>query len=89
MVSDSVKLVNRYGLHARAAAQFVATACTYKSDIYVSKAGDCRKADGKQPMDVLGINASKGDVICIAADGPDEEEALNALMNLAASGFRR
>jgi len=76
---------NRTGLHARPASLFVQRAAQFKCTIRVSRAGhfsDAKDVDGKSILGILGLGASKGTVLQVAADGPDEVEALNALDSL-------
>ena len=81
----SAVIVNRRGLHARAAAKFVHVASRFRSQIRVSRDG--RIMDGKSIMGILLLAAAHGTTIQIAVDGPDEQEAMVALCELVASGF--
>lgn len=85
MTSREVTIGNRLGLHARAAARFVHLASRYASQIRVRR--DDRTMDGKSIMGILLLAASQGSTITIAAEGPDEREAVEALAALVASGF--
>jgi phosphocarrier protein len=78
-------IVNPLGLHARPAAQFVKLASTFASEIEVSKDG--LSINGKSIMGVMMLAAECGSSITIKADGPDEEAAMNALLELVARGF--
>lgn len=78
-------IVNTLGLHARAAARFVHLAGSFTSQIRVSR-GD-KTMDGKSILGLLLLSASRGTVIEITADGPDEEAAIQALTSLVARGF--
>ena len=78
-------ILNSLGLHARAAAKFVHTAGAFTSHIRVAR-GD-REVDGKSIMGLLLLAAGRGCAIRITADGPDEQEALNALCALIENGF--
>jgi phosphocarrier protein len=80
-----VTIRNRLGLHARAAAKFVHTATRFHAHIRVTRDG--RVMDGKSIMGILLLAAACGTTITIAADGPDEGEALAALCRLVDSGF--
>jgi len=80
-----VTVVNQLGLHARAAARFVHLATRFESRIRVQR--DARDTDGKSIMGILLLAASKGSVLTIAADGPDEGAAVEALVELVQSGF--
>ena len=85
MTSCEVTIRNRLGLHARAAARFVHLATRYRSRVQVSHDG--RVMDGKSIMGILLLAAARGTTIAIAADGPDEQDALTALSHLVESGF--
>ena len=76
---------NTLGLHARPAALFAKTAEDFKSDIRVSKEGV--EVNGKSILGLMMLVAGKGSELTIAADGPDEEEAVEALAKLVESGF--
>ena len=78
-------IVNRLGLHARAAAKFVQLASRYQSSIRVS-VGD-RIRDGKSILGLLLLAASYGSRVMIEADGVDEADALRELVDLVARGF--
>lgn len=85
MTAHPVTVVNRLGLHARAAAKFVHLATRYQSRIRVERHG--REVDGKSIMGILLLAASQGTIITISADGSDEEDAVRALVSLVESGF--
>jgi phosphocarrier protein len=85
MTARSVTIVNRLGMHARAAAKFVHLAARYESRVRVARDG--REMDGKSVMGLLLLAAARGSVITITADGRDEVEALNALATLVETGF--
>ena len=85
MVARTVTVRNQLGLHARAAARFVHLASRYRSRIRVGRGA--RVMDGKSIMGVLLLAAAYGSTIAISADGPDEAEAVAALVQLVESGF--
>jgi phosphocarrier protein len=76
---------NRLGLHARAAARFVHAASRFRSRITAGRDG--RSIDGKSILGILLLAASQGTLIELSADGPDEEEAVEALAALVEDGF--
>jgi phosphocarrier protein len=80
-----VRIVNRLGLHARAAARFVHTANRYRSKVTVAR--DSRQMDGKSILGILLLAASPGTLLQLCADGADEAEAVAALAELVAGGF--
>ncbi len=85
MLAEQIEIINKLGLHARAAAKFVSTATRFESAIKVSKDG--REVDGKSIMSVMMLAASKGTTLEIQVEGPDEEEALSALLTLINNKF--
>lgn len=85
MLSEDIVIINKLGLHARAAAKFVTTASKFESNIKVSK--DDRIVDGKSIMSVMMLAASYGTTIGITADGPDEQSALQAIKDLINEKF--
>jgi phosphocarrier protein HPr len=80
-----VRIVNRLGLHARAAARFVHTANRFRSRVTVSR--DSRQMDGKSILGILLLAASPGTLLELCADGVDERAAVEALVDLVAGGF--
>ena len=85
MFSKEVEVQNQVGLHARPATFFIQKANEFKSSIWVEK--DERKVNAKSLLGVLSLGITKGTTISIIADGIDEEEAVNTLVNLIASNF--
>ena len=85
MTSRTVAVVNPLGLHARAAAKFVHIATTFASQITVGR--NSKVMDGKSIMGILLLAAARGTILTISADGPDEEPAVDALVQLVESGF--
>ncbi len=85
MLSRSVTVANRLGLHARAAAKFVHLASRFQSQVKVTRGS--QTMDGKSIMGVLLLAAPAGTVLIVAADGTDEKDALDALCSLVESGF--
>lgn len=80
MYEKSVEITNEIGLHARPASLFIQEAIRYSSEIEVMK-GE-KKYNGKSIMGILSMSASKGEVITIRAEGEDEKDAVEALINL-------
>jgi phosphocarrier protein len=85
MLSRSVTVANRLGLHARAAAKFVHLASRFQSHVKVSKGA--QTMDGKSIMGILLLAAATGTVVTVSADGQDEQAALDALCGLIENGF--
>jgi len=84
-VEREFDILNRLGLHARAAAQMVRMANGFASEVRVAKDGI--EVNGKSIMGVLMLAAPKDTKILIRAIGPDAEEALAALGELIARKF--
>ena len=80
-----VTIVNRLGLHARAAARFVETASRFQAEVQVIR-GD-RRVNGKSIMGVMMLAAAKGTRLTLEAHGEDAAEALEALERLVAECF--
>jgi phosphocarrier protein len=85
VTSRDVTVVNPLGLHARAAARFVRLAGRFASQIRVTRGA--RTMDGKSILGLLLLAAARGSVLTIAAEGPDEVEAVAALCDLVGRGF--
>jgi len=85
VISRDVRVTNRLGLHARAAARFVQTANRYRSRITLGR--DSRAMDGKSILGILLLAAAQGSILTVTADGDDEEAALLALSELVAGRF--
>jgi phosphocarrier protein HPr len=80
-----VTIVNRKGLHARASAAFVK--CVEKFDAEVTVTKDGQGVPGSSIMGLMMLAAGTGSTILIETDGPDAEEALEALTTLVELGF--
>ena len=76
---------NQVGLHARPATFFIQKANEFKSSILVAK--EERRVNAKSLLGVLSLGVVKGTSINLIADGPDEKEAVEALVELIASNF--
>ena len=84
-VRRQVEIRNQYGIHARPAALFVKTASRFNADVHVEK--DANRVSGKSIMGLMTLQASRGTVLTIVAEGDDAEEALDALVELVESKF--
>ena len=76
---------NQVGLHARPATFFIQKANEFKSSIWVES--EDRKVNAKSLLGVLSLGITKGLTITIIADGPDEEDAVNNLVDLISYNF--
>ncbi|MBC7933275.1 MAG: HPr family phosphocarrier protein [Rubrivivax sp.] len=87
MVERSVSVVNRLGLHARAAARLVRTASAFQSALRLERSDSSASADAKSILSVLMLAAARGTELLVSAEGPDEVAALEAVYALIAGGF--
>jgi phosphocarrier protein len=85
MVSKEVTIVNKLGLHARAAARFVNLASQFKSEVHLARDG--RRVNGKSIMGVMMLAAARGTTLVLDVTGDDEQEALSQLEELVAQRF--
>ncbi len=80
MIQKNVLIINKLGLHARAAAKLVSTASAFSSQLKIGKDG--RMVDCKSIMSVMMLAASKGTELTLTAEGSDEEAAVDAIIDL-------
>jgi phosphocarrier protein len=85
VVARVATVTNPLGLHARAAARFVNVASAFRSQVRVTRG--VTTTDGKSILGLLLLAAARGAVLTIAAEGPDEAEAVEALCALTARAF--
>lgn len=85
MIETKITIINLLGLHARASAKFVSTAARFQSNFNVTK--DSKTINGKSIMGVMMLAANKDSEILLQADGPDEKELLNAMVELINNRF--
>ena len=85
MVKKDVTVTNNIGLHARPATFFIQKANTYHSSIWVEK--DDRRVNAKSLLGVLSLGIAKGMTITLIADGQDEVNAIDGLVELIETGF--
>lgn len=85
LLQETLFIVNRSGLHARAATKFVQMAHQFQADIWVSKDG--QEVNGKSIMGLLLLVANQGSAVTIRCDGSDAKECLGALRQLIEQGF--
>ena len=86
MVEREIEIMNKLGLHARPAAELVKVASKFKSEITIRR--DDLEVNAKSIMGVMMLAAEFGSSVVIRAEGPDEQEAVDALAKLIASKFR-
>ena len=85
MITQTVTICNKLGLHARAASVFVKLACSFSSDILVKRAQ--KKADGKSIMALLMLEAANGNDLTLNINGQDEKAAMTSLITLVEDRF--
>jgi len=80
-----IKITNKIGLHTRPASLIVEVANRFKSKIWIEKDGQV--ANGKSVMSLLLLCVEKGSIIKIKAEGPDAQEAIEALVKMIKDKF--
>jgi phosphocarrier protein len=85
MIEKSVTIINKLGLHARAASKFVTTANGYESEIHVAR--DQQRVNAKSIMGVMMLAAARGAELRLEAEGEDAEAAVDALIALVRDRF--
>lgn len=85
MVEREVTIRNRTGLHTRPAATLVKTAARFQSEFFIQK--DTFEINGKSIIGVMTLAAEQGSTLRLRFDGPDEEEAATAVVDLFERGF--
>ena len=85
MISREIEIINKLGLHARAAAKLVTQASQYESDIQLIR--NDQKVNAKSIMGVMMLAAGQGTTLLMIANGTDESEAIDALNELVLSRF--
>ena len=85
MLSVEAIIVNKLGLHARAAAKLTQIAAGFQSEIWLSRSG--RRVNAKSIMGVMMLAAGQGTTVVIEAEGGDADQAVAALTKLIADKF--
>ncbi len=85
MTERDLEIVNRLGLHARAAAKLVHTAGRFSCNVTLVKDGEA--VDAKSILGLMALGAAQGSEITIICDGDDEEDAVNAIAELVVNRF--
>lgn len=85
MLNREIEITNKLGLHARASAKLTQLAGQFSSDVFLARSG--RRVNAKSIMGVMMLAASKGTKIAIEVDGSDENEAMQALVQLIEDKF--
>ncbi len=85
MIENEVEIVNKLGLHARAAAKLTALATEFEAEVWMSK--NDKRVNAKSIMGVMMLAAEFGSALNVRADGPDAKEAVDALATLISNRF--
>jgi len=85
MIERTVTIRNRTGLHTRPAASIVKTAARFKSEFFIRK--DSVEINGKSIIGVMTLAAEQGSTLTLRFDGPDEDDAAAAVIDLFERGF--
>jgi len=85
MIEKEVTVTNRAGLHTRPASMIVRTASQFKAEFYIHKDG--YEINGKSIIGVMTLAAEQGATLMLICDGPDENDAIEALSKIFADGF--
>jgi len=85
VIERQLEIVNRLGLHARAAAKLVHLAGRFDSQVSLSMNGE--EVDAKSILGILLLAAAQGSEVIVKCDGVDEEEAMTAVTGLIANRF--
>lgn len=85
MLEKETTIVNKLGLHARASAKLTQLAGSYQSEIWMTRNG--RRINAKSIMGVMMLAAGIGSSVTIETEGPDEQDAMDALLKLIADKF--
>ncbi len=85
MIKETTTIINKLGLHARASAKLTKMAGSFPCEVFMSR-GE-RRIHAKRIMGVMMLAAGLGSVVDIETDGPQEREAMDALLALIADKF--
>jgi phosphocarrier protein len=85
MISRTIEIINKLGLHARASAKLTQTASRFPCEVRISR--NDRKVNAKSIMGVMMLAASRGTTVTLETDGEQENEAMEALVELINNRF--
>lgn len=85
MIEVSVKVINPAGIHTRPAANIVKTAAKFKSEIFLARDG--YSVNAKSIIGVMTLTAEQDAELLLRAEGPDEQKAVNSIIELFEDGF--
>ena len=85
MISENITIINKLGLHARAASKLVSKASGFQSDVFIDKQGN--RVNAKSIMGVMMLAVGKGTKVILEVDGSDEEDCMKAMIHLINNRF--
>lgn len=85
MIQRSLLIINKLGLHTRAASKLASLASRYEAEVTLIR--DNKRASGKSILDIMTLGASQGTELSLVVTGPDEEEACQAVTKLVVERF--
>jgi phosphocarrier protein HPr len=85
MIQQEIEIINKLGLHARASAKLTQLAAKYKSEVWMTR--NTRRVNAKSIMGVMMLAAGKGAKVVLEAEGADEKECFDALVELIQNKF--
>ncbi len=85
MIQGDIEIINKLGLHARASAKLTQLASKFKSEVWLTR--NKRRVNAKSIMGVMMLAAGKGSIVLLEAEGPDEQDCYDALVNLINARF--
>ena len=85
MPQREIEIVNKLGLHARASAKLTQLASRFQSDVHIARSG--RRVNAKSIMGVMMLAAGKGAKVTLEVEGPDENDAMAAIVALIGDYF--
>ena len=85
MLQQEAEIINKLGLHARASAKLTQVAGRFQAHVWVSRNG--RRVNAKSIMGVMMLAAAMGSTVTVETDGPDEQQAMDAVTALIAARF--
>jgi phosphocarrier protein HPr len=85
MISETITIINKLGLHARAASKLVSKASQFESEAFIEKQGN--RVNAKSIMGVMMLAASKGTEVVLEVDGNDEKDCMDAIIELINNRF--
>jgi phosphocarrier protein len=85
MLQREAEIINKLGLHARASAKLTQVAGQFKANVWVTRNG--RRVNAKSIMGVMMLAAAQGSTLTVETEGPDEGQAMEAIIRLIAGRF--